>query len=98
MIVDSPDEQGRYGESFFSNDMGQGPGAIAWLAGNTIGSGKNDIIQLFDSNGRLGMIVYSSLPQGGYDVSFSSGDMGHDADTIAWLTGAGFAKRTDTIQ
>ena len=99
MIVYSPDDQRRYGESFFSNNMGQGPGAVAWLAGNTVGSGKRDIIQLFDSNGRLGMIVYSSLPEGGYNVSFSSGDMGQGAAAIAWFTGKEtVSRRTEIIQ
>jgi hypothetical protein len=102
LIVYSVNDQGAYDTSFFSNNMGQGPGAITWLMGNTTGSGKADIVQLFDNNGRLGMIVYSSLPAGGYGVTFSSGDMGQGSDAVAWLTsntiGSSSIGKTDIIQ
>jgi hypothetical protein len=44
---------------------------MAWLTTDTSGFGdKADIVQLFNSNGRLGMIVYSSLPQVGTACPF----------------------------
>jgi len=85
MIVYSPLPQGGYGVSFGSADMGEGSGAVAWLAGDANGDGKTDIFQLWDNNGRLGMIVYSPLPQGGYGVSFGSAGMGEGSGAVAWL-------------
>ena len=85
MIVYSPLPQGGYSVSFGSADMGEGSGAIAWLAGDANGDGKTDIFQLWDNNGRLGMIVYSPLPQGGYGVSFGSAGMGEGSGAVAWL-------------
>jgi hypothetical protein len=56
--------------------MGQGPGAIACLTGRKATTGVSaarNIIQLFDNNDRLGMIVYSFNPEGRYGVTFASG-------------------------
>jgi hypothetical protein len=47
-------------------------------------NGRN-VFQLWDNGGRLGMIVYSPLPQGGYGASFSSANMGQGSGAIAWL-------------
>lgn len=62
--------------SFSSGNMGQGPGAIACLTGRKATTGVSaarNIIQLFDNNDRLGMIVYSFNPEGRYGVTFASG-------------------------
>ncbi len=82
MIVYSPLSEGEYGVSFGSANMGQGSGALAWLARG------NNVFQLWDNNGRLGMIVYSPLPQGGYGVSFASANMGQGSGALAWLADA----------
>ena len=41
-----------------STDMGQGSGAVAWEIGDVNGDGRAEIIQLWNDNNRLGMIVY----------------------------------------
>jgi C1A family cysteine protease len=75
-----------YTTIFSSGDMGQGAGAIAWLTGDVNGDGKTEIVQLWNNNGKLAMIVYGWVGSG-YTTIFSSGDMGQGAGAIAWLTG-----------
>ena len=41
-----------------SADLGQGPGAVAWLTGDFFGGNHNDIAQLWDNDGKLGLNVY----------------------------------------
>jgi hypothetical protein len=50
-------------------------------------NGRN-VFQLWDNNGRLGMIVYSPLLQGGYGVSFGSSNIGEGSGAVAWLADA----------
>src|SRR3954447_10210948 len=40
-------------------NMGQGPGAVAWLIGDINGDGKAEIIQQWAAGSNLGTIVYS---------------------------------------
>ena len=60
---------------FSSPDMGQGPGAVAWLTGNFSGpAGVMQIAQLWD-NGNLGLNVYG-LVGFGFETMFSAPDLG----------------------
>ncbi len=69
-----------------SADLGQGPGALAWLAGDFYGFGSSGIAQLWDNNGRLGLNIYLA---GGFGPGavFSSADLGQGSGALAWLTG-----------
>jgi len=66
---------------FSSSDLGEGPGAVAWLAGSFFG-GDDAIAQLWDNNGRLGLNLYYSL-----GTLFSFPDLGQGSGAVAWLTG-----------
>jgi hypothetical protein len=69
-----------------SSDLGQGPGAVAWLTGDFTHSGQTEIAQLWDNNGRLGLNVYAVGPFGAV-TEFSSADLGQGSGAVAWLTG-----------
>src|SRR5260370_32955628 len=62
--------------------MGEGSGAVAWLAGDVSGDGKGEIVQLWDIAGTLGMIVYGADGQGGYRAIFGSSDMGEGSGAV----------------
>ena len=99
MIVYSPTDNGGYQISWKNPDMGQGANAIKFLTGDVNGDGKTDIIQLWDNNQKLGMIVYSPTDDGGYKTSWESPDMGQGANAIKFLTGdVNGNGKTDIIQ
>jgi hypothetical protein len=66
--------------------MGQGSDAIAWLTADVNADGKTEVIQMWNNDSRLGMIVYGSDGGSGFQTIFASGDMGQGANAIAWLT------------
>jgi hypothetical protein len=69
-----------------SPDMGQGPGALAWLTGNFFGpAGVTQIAQLWDNNGSLGLNVYGE--SFGFKTLFSAPDLGQGSGALAFLTG-----------
>ena len=72
---------------FSSADMGQGPGAVAWLTGNFTGpAGVMQIAQLWDNNGNLGLIGYG-LVGFGFETMFSAPDLGQGSGALTFLTG-----------
>ena len=71
---------------FSSPDMGQGPGAVAWLTGNFSGpAGVMQIAQLWD-NGNLGLNVYG-IHGFGFQTMFSAPDLGQGSGALTFLTG-----------
>ncbi|HEX3047773.1 MAG TPA: RHS repeat-associated core domain-containing protein [Bacillota bacterium] len=80
------------------NDIGAGSGAITFLTGDVNGDGKSDIIQLWDNNGRLGVVTY--LANGiGYNLSWGVNDIGAGSSAINFLTGdVNGDGKTDIIQ
>ena len=72
---------------FSSPDMGQGPGAVAWLTGNFTGpAGVMQIAQLWDNNGNLGLIGYGIVGATPQKV-FDSPDLGQGSGALAFLAG-----------
>jgi hypothetical protein len=67
-----------------SSDLGQGSGAVAWLAGNFTGSGTDEIAQLWDNNGTLGLNVYE-MAGGNVQTLIASSDLGQGSGAVAWL-------------
>ena len=43
-----------------SSNVGQGSGAVAWLTGRIQGGVIDEIVQLWDNGGRLGLILYKA--------------------------------------
>ena len=75
-------------QTLFANpDMGQGSGAVAFLAGNFTGSATTEIAQLFDNGGALGMIVYGNDGNGNLVTVFINPDMGQGSSALAFLVG-----------
>jgi hypothetical protein len=70
---------------FNSANLGQGPGAVAWLTGDFFGVGESGIAQLWDNNGKLGLNIYEAF--GTVGTLFSSADLGQGSGALAWLTG-----------
>jgi hypothetical protein len=68
-----------------SSDLGQGPGALAWLTGDFNGSGLTAIAQLWDNNGTLALNVYGIV--GDFVETPVSSDLGQGTGALAWLTG-----------
>ncbi len=89
LIVYRGTASGGFAPSFVRSDMGQGSNALAWLAGDVDGDGKTDLIQPWDNQGILGLIVYSGTASGGFAQSFASGNMVQDSDPIfsQWRVG-----------
>ena len=75
-------DAGNLATIFGSGDMGQGPGALAWLTGDFTGSGKTEIAQPWDNNGRLGLIVYGADAAATWQPS--SGPVTWDKDQGPW--------------
>lgn len=65
-------------------DLGQGSGGLGWLVGDVNADGRTDLIEPFDNNGRLGMLMYTS---DGTQMVFQYGtlDMGQGSDALSWL-------------
>ena len=74
---------------FTSSDMGQGSGALAWLTGNFTGTGNDftEIVQLWDDNGILGLIVYGIGNDGTLETVFANPNMNQGSGALAFLTG-----------
>ena len=69
---------------FSSSDTGQGSGAVAWLTGNFLGGSLDEIAQLWDNNGHLGLNFYAPIKNG---TVASFPDLGQGSGAAAWLTG-----------
>jgi hypothetical protein len=83
---------------FNVGNMGQGSQALAWLTGDMDGDGRTDLLQPWNNNGALGLIVYRSTGSG-YSVGFNVGNMGQGSPALAWLTGDMDGDgRTDLLQ
>jgi hypothetical protein len=63
-------------------DVGQGSGAVAWLTGNFTGGKFDEIAQLWDNDGSLGLNLYGPL---GFMYSFP--DLGQGSGAVTWLAG-----------
>jgi hypothetical protein len=71
---------------FAQPDMGQGSGAVAFLAGNFTGSATTEIAQLRNNNGVLGLIVYG-MSGGTLQTLVTYPDMGQGSSALAFLVG-----------
>ena len=69
-----------------TSDIGQGSGALAWLTGDFTGSGKTQIAQPWNDNGRLGLIIYGDV-NGSMQTVWGTSDIGQGSGALAWLTG-----------
>ena len=81
---------------FAQPDMGQGSGAVAFLAGNFTGSATTEIAQLWDNNGVLGLIVYS-VANGILATPVAQPDMGQGSSALAFLAGTFTGSATTEI-
>jgi hypothetical protein len=68
------------------HDLGQGPGAVAWLTGDFTGSGRTEIAQLWDNNGNLGAVIYGFVGSTG-SILFDSSDLGQGSGALTFLAG-----------
>lgn len=79
-------------------NMGQGAGALRWLTGDMNGDGRIDIIQPWDNNGRLGLIVYTSTGTS-FTYAWATQNIGQGSSALTWLTGdVNGDGKTDIIQ
>jgi len=69
---------------YSSSDTGQGSGAVAWLSGNFLGGSLDEIAQLWDNNGTLGLNLYAPFEKG---TLASFPDLGQGSGAVAWLSG-----------
>jgi hypothetical protein len=77
---------------FGSSDLGQGPGAVAWLTGNfntlgNDGAGSTEIAQLWDNNGTLSWILYEYDNGSLQALTSKDANLGQGPGALAWLTG-----------
>ena len=71
---------------FTESDMGQGVGAEGWLIGDMKGTGSDNVVQLFDSNGSLGMNIYA-WSANAMTTIWSTAFMGQGSPAITFLIG-----------
>ena len=72
-------------QTFYSfSGTGQGSGAVAWLSGNFLGGTLDQIAQLWDNNGTLGLNLYAPFENG---TLASFPDLGQGSGAVAWLSG-----------
>ena len=74
-------------QTVFNTDTWVRAAALAWLTGDFTGSGKTQIAQPWDNNGRLGLIIYGADGSGQMQTVFNTADMGQGSGALAWLTG-----------
>jgi C1A family cysteine protease len=67
-------------------DMGQGAGNIGWMIGDMDGDGHDEVVQLWDSGGLLGMIVYA-WRSNAMTTIWATSYMGQGSGAVAWLMG-----------
>jgi hypothetical protein len=72
---------------FGTDNMGQGSDVLAWLTGDFTKSGKTQIAQPWNNNGRLGLNVYGADGNGKLQTVFGTDNMGQGSGALAWLTG-----------
>jgi len=70
-----------------SDDMGEGPGAVAWKVGRFHTRTKDEIVQAWRNGSSLGMIVYGSDDGVGLTKRWTSPDMGQGPGAVAWKVG-----------
>ena len=87
MIMYGSDGGGGLKTIWSNPDMGQGSGAVTWLAGDFNGDGKPEIVQGWAHGSSLGMIMYGSDGHGGLKTIWSSDNMGQGPGAITWLVG-----------
>lgn len=75
-----------YGIGWTSPDLGQGAGAVAFLEVQLAGSKATNVLQLYDNDGALGMILYKPTPAGGYETFWSNPNMGEGSGAVGFLT------------
>ena len=85
LIVYSPQSNGSYLYSWGTDNIGQGSGALTFLPVTMYGDGKTQIVQLWDNNGRLGLIVYSPQPNGSYASSWGTDNIGQGSGALTFL-------------
>ena len=74
-------------ELWGSGDMGEGPGGLAWLAGDFNADGKAEIVQAWGHGSSLAMTMYGSDGHVGLKRLWRSEDMGEGPGAVAWLAG-----------
>ena len=76
-----------YLESLWTTaDVGQGSGALSWLTADLNGDGEDEVVQLWNNHGHLGMIVYRWVG-GAMKTLWITGDIGQGAGAVSWLVG-----------
>ena len=85
MILYGPAEAGGYEEIWSNPDMGQGSGAVAFLTGDVNGDGATEVIQLWDNDGTLGMIVYTPTADGDFAVSWQNPNMDQGPGAVKFI-------------
>jgi hypothetical protein len=83
-----------------TGDIGQGPGAVEWQIGDINGDGRDEIIQLWSNNGRLGVIVYCwDSTARAMTPLWSTRDIGQGAGAIGWrIADVNGDKKAETLQ
>ncbi|HEV7241181.1 MAG TPA: C1 family peptidase [Thermoanaerobaculia bacterium] len=71
---------------FSRSDMGQGQGNEGWLIGDMTGNGSDNVVQLFDSSGSLGMNIFA-WRSNAMTTIWSTPSMGQGSPAIAFLMG-----------
>jgi hypothetical protein len=87
MIVYGDNGQGGIVQLWATSDMGQGPGAVQWFAGDINGDGKAEIVQAWGNGSSLGMIVYGDDGNEGMKTLWATADMGEGPGAVGWLMG-----------
>src|SRR5438874_948819 len=75
MIIWQPNPDGSYSGIWGSNDMGQGSGAVQWLTAGVHPNSQTRILQMWNNQQKLAMIVWAPQFDGSYYQAWGSNDM-----------------------
>ena len=76
LLVYGADDSRQMRTVFATDNLGHRAGALAWLTGDFIGSGKTQIAQPWHNTGRLGLIIYGADDGGQMRTVFATDNMG----------------------
>jgi RHS repeat-associated protein len=79
------DYDGNGTQDFIFASAPRSANALKWLSVDMRGDGQQQIVQLFDNQGKLGMTIWAKLANDSYSQQWSSDDVGQASAAIDWL-------------
>jgi hypothetical protein len=79
-------EEGQIKTKWSGPNLGQGSGHLALLIADVDGDGDDELLQPWNNNNRLGLVVYSWSGEA-MSTRWASANMGQGSNALSWLSG-----------